>query len=460
MIVSAGEDLPSLTDTVRYIEHLDKHTVFDTLTYARQAGRFAIQPRCGVGGHEEMRTLLHQLTQLADPDVLSLTIDSHTRLQRFDSALRCLNTHPETLNGYPLVTHGWRHGRDLNESIAAPLEIRHGSPDARILFDVAIASGITSFEGGGISYNLPYSKDVPLARSLAAWREVDERCGRLAEHGVVVDRELFGTLTAVLVPPSISLAISMLEAISAASAGVKCISVAYPQGGNLEQDVAALQAISILSARYLPDEVSVFPVLHEFMGAFPRTRDGAEALILYGAFAARLGGAAKLITKTYQEAAGIPDVHANAAGIRLARLANAPVFEFAEHDTHRCALELEWIVQEVDELIGPLLHGGLTDAAIVDAFANGTLDIPFSASRHAHSAVIPRRDRSGAVRYHDAGALGLSARTRRRHQQQLDAPVPQHRSDGLFASLKRDIDYFITMLDPVSAPSRRLREAT
>ncbi|MFF1555651.1 hypothetical protein ACFVX3_32000 [Rhodococcus erythropolis] len=40
--------------------------------------------------------------------------------------------------------------------------MRHGSPDARRLFDVTSASGITSFEGGGTSYNLPYSKDAAL----------------------------------------------------------------------------------------------------------------------------------------------------------------------------------------------------------------------------------------------------------------------------------------------------------
>ncbi|OPH14008.1 methylaspartate mutase, partial [Azospirillum brasilense] len=126
--------------------------------------------------------------------------------------------------------------------------------------------------GGGISYNLPYSKDVPLRRSLAAWREVDAACGELAELGLVVDRELFGTLTAVLMPPSVSLAVSVLEAVAAAREGVRCISVAYPQGGHAEQDVAALRAIPLLAARHLPAGVEVHPVLHEFMGVYPRER--------------------------------------------------------------------------------------------------------------------------------------------------------------------------------------------
>ncbi|MFD3427296.1 hypothetical protein [Nocardia fluminea] len=448
MTASVVADLPSLDDTETYIRELSKPSAYDTLTAARRDGRFALQPRCGVGDHDQMRALLHDLAQQAGPDVLSLTIDSHTRLQRFDSALRCLNTHPETLNGYPLVTHGWRRGRELNESVSVPLEVRHGSPDARILFDVAVASGITSFEGGGISYNLPYSKSVPLPSSLQAWREVDRGCGRLAERGIIVDRELFGTLTAVLVPPSISLAISMIEAILAAAEGVKCISVAYPQGGNLAQDVAALKAIPLLAERYLPADVSVFTVLHEFMGAFPRSRAGAESLILYGALVARLGGATKLITKTYQEAAGIPDTDANAAGIRLARLAASPLFSFVTYDTDCCDRELEWILTEVGELLESVLDVGDLSSAVVDAFAEGTLDIPFSASRYARSAVIPRRDPTGAIRYFDAGGLNLSAQSRHRNRSLVDDfHNGRDRTTGLFAALEADINYFITLLD-------------
>jgi len=441
--------------SVRYINTLGKASVHDVLTVAARERSLAIQPRCGVGSHEHMRQLLDDIANRAAPDVLSLTIDSHTRLQRFDSALRCLNTRPESLNGYPLVTHGWRRGRELNEGANAPLEIRHGSPDARILFDVAIASGITSFEGGGISYNLPYSKDVPLDVSLSAWREVDRKCGRLADHGVVVDRELFGTLTAVLVPPSISLAISFVEAVLAAQDGVKCISVAYPQGGNLEQDVAALQAIPILARRYLPADVAVFPVLHEFMGAFPHSRSGAESLILYGAFAARLGGATKLITKTYQEAFGIPDTEANAAGIRLARMATSPLFDFVNYDVERCMDERDWILDEVDELLSPVFSASDLMDAVTGAFAKGTLDIPFSASRHAKSAVVPRRDPNGAIRYLNAGHLGLSEMTRRRNRDLIGSMDGRVASPplSLFNSLKADISFFVTMLDgPGSVP--------
>ncbi|MFG5719360.1 methylaspartate mutase [Streptomyces murinus] len=433
---------PPLRESAAYIEELGKPTVAQVLRQAHESGRVAVQPRCGVGGHEEMKRLLMTLEERAAPDVLTLTIDSHTRLLRFGQARRALLDDPKDLNGYPLVTHGWRRGRELNEAVAAPLEVRHGSPDARLLFETAVASGITSFEGGGISYNLPYSKTVPLADSLAAWEEVDRRCGKLAELGVVVDRELFGTLTAVLVPPSISLAVSVLEAVLAVRAGVRCVSIAYPQGGQVIQDVAALRAIPELAARYLGPDVLVPPVLHEFMGVFPRLRGHAEDLILYGALVARLGGAWKVISKTRQEAAGIPDTEANAEGIRLADRANSPLLDFVTVDEERVAAERARILVEVDELVAPVLgRGGDLKAAIVDAFAEGTLDIPFSASRHARSALIPGRDREGAIRYLSAGSLPFSRRTLRHNDELLDRRG-EGRIGEMLDAVTADIYYF------------------
>ncbi|MCF3172868.1 methylaspartate mutase [Streptomyces sioyaensis] len=436
-------DLPSLADSAAYIAALGKPTAADVLEGCRASGRVAIQPRCGVGGHTEMTNLLRVLEAEAHPDILTLTIDSHTRLKRFEEALRTLNLRPADLNGYPLVAHGWRRGRELNESVSAPLEIRHGSPDARRLFDVSVAAGITSFEGGGISYNLPYSKAVPLTESLGAWQDVDRRCGDLAEHGVIIDRELFGTLTAVLVPPSISLAISVIEAVLAARSGVRCISVAYPQGGHLAQDVAALRCIPLLAERYLPAGIQVHAVLHEFMGVFPRQRGNAEDLIFYGALVARLGGASKLITKTYQEAHGIPDTQANVEGLRLADRANSPLLDFLTVDETRIGEEMAGILAEVCDLIDPLIERVNLIEAVAEAFNQGTLDIPFSASRYARSDLIPRRDGEGAIRYLSVGSLPFSAENRNRNEELLRAGPDAETSLGsLMAGLTGDIDYF------------------
>lgn len=434
--------LPDQRDTIDYIRSLSKPTVAEVLRVAAVQGQVAIQPRCGVGGHDEMIALLVALETGARPDVLTLTIDSHTRLNHFDRASQVLASAPANLNGYPLVSHGWQRGREINHQVGVPIEVRHGSPRPQALFEVSLSAGFTSFEGGGISYNIPYSKNVPLAESLAAYRYVDARCGELARAGIIVDRELFGTLTAVLVPPSIGLAISVIEAVSAAQHGVRCISVSYPQGGNLTQDIAALRAVPALAAKYLPPDVEVYPVLHEFMGVFPRSRVRAEQLIFYGALVARLGGAAKLITKTCQEAYGIPDAESNASAMRLARLANSTLLDFVTVPQDAVAEEQHWIEREVADLVEPIVQTDDLDRAVVAAFRRGSLDVPFSASVHAHSAVLPRRDATGAIRYFDLGGLPFGATIRRRNEQLL-AHCRDADPGGLVQGLTADINYFL-----------------
>ncbi|WP_103501524.1 methylaspartate mutase [Streptomyces sp. SM14] len=414
--------------------------VCDVLRAAERAGRPAVQPRCGVGGHPEMVELLRALNE-AGPAVLSVTVDAHTRLRRFDVASALLRTDPTELNGYPLVAHGWQRGRELTRAVPVPLEVRHGSPDARGLFAVAMAAGITSFEGGGIGYNLPYSKDVPLGHSLRAWQRVDAVCGTLADAGVVIDRELFGTLTAVLVPPSVSLAMTLLEGLAAVREGVRCLSVSYPQSGEIHQDVAALRAIRTVAARYLGAEVEVYPVLHEFMGVFPRTPEFAGLLILCGGLTARLGGATKVVSKTVQEAYGIPDAAANAEGIRMAALGASEMLDFVRLEEDRIAEEQHWIEREVAEIVEPVLSSRELFTGIEEGFREGRLDIPFSASVHARSRIVPRRDRSGAIRYAECGGLAFSAAVRRRQAAALERSGAPGRT--LLEAADTDIHYFL-----------------
>jgi methylaspartate mutase epsilon subunit len=434
---SAAAALPSWAETTAWLGAPDRLRAVDVLRAAR---RPFVQPRCGVGEHDRMAALLGTLSE-AGPGLLSVTIDSHTRIGHFDVAARELRERPGDLNGYPLPAHGWVRGRELAASVAVPLEVRHGSPDGRDLFGYTLASGITSFEGGGIGYNLPYCKDVPLRDSLESWREIDAACGQLAADGVVIDREFFGTLTGVLMPPSISLACALLEAALAADAGVRCLSIAYPQGGDVHQDVAALRVVAELAERYLPAHVEVFTVLHEFMGAFPRCQGCADALIMFGGLTARLGGATKVISKTVQEAGGIPDAAVNARGVRSAQLGVSPLLDFVTLDEGLVAEEADWIRREVAELVDPVLEAGDPISRIVTAFARGSLDVPFSASLHAKSAVVPGRDGRGAIRFRDIGGLPFSAAVRRHNDNRMRRR-PARAGGDLLRTLTAEINHF------------------
>ncbi len=254
---------------------------------------------------------------------------------------------------------------------------------------------------------------------MSAWQRVDAVTAALAAEGVVLERELFGTLTAVLVPPSVSLACTLLEAVLATEQGVRSVSIAYPQGGEIHQDVAALRAITLLCERYLPQDTEVFPVLHVFMGVFPRDRAAADALVFHGALTGRLGGATKVITKTRDEAWGIPSAEANALGLITSAVATSPLLDFIRLDEARIAEETAWILTEVAELVEPLLAARDRVAAVCAAFASGALDVPFSASRNARAAVLPARDPGGAIRYLSPGGLPFSASTLRRNRELL-----------------------------------------
>jgi methylaspartate mutase epsilon subunit len=447
-LARSAPPLPSFAETIAYLKDRRKRSVHELLVEADARGRLLIQPRCGVGAQDKMAELLQVLEHEARPDVLSLTIDAYTRLCQFDRADEILRDNPHQLNGYPLVCHGYQRVRELDQLVEAPIEIRHGSPDARLLFETSIAGGITAFEGGAIGYNVPYSKNVPIRASLDYWRHVDRRCGELAEHGIIVDRELFGTLTAVLMPPSISLAATLLEALCAVREGVRCISIACCQGGAIAQDVAALRAIRTLAHRYLPG-VAVFPVLHQFMGAFPADRAAAEALILEGALAARKGRGIKVINKPFEEAFGVPTAQANALGIWTTRLANSRIADFVVLDQGEIDEETSWIVREVDEIVAPLVDRADLYAAIADAFEDGSLDVPFSASRYARGDVLPMRDRTGAIRYHHAGQLALSRDVLQRNADLLDHATSSP-SFNMFDKLMKDIMHFANQQVPDS----------
>ncbi len=428
---------------------LKKETVFDRLIKARRSNSIITQPRCGVAGMDEMEHLLCALEREAHPEILSLSIDSYTRNKDFEKAKRCLKEVPFDLNGFPLVSHGWENGRQLNESIGVPLQIRHGSPDAITLFRVALASGITAFEGGGISYNLPYAKNVPLRTSLRAWEVVDCLSGKLAtEYSIIVDRELFGTLTGLLTPPSLAIAVAVLEAILATLQGVRCISVAYPESGNAVQDVAALRSISDIVQGYLknysgiPDAegIHVFPVLHQYMGPFPQDKTKAEQLISQGALTATWGGATKLVTKTPAEAICIPSTEDNINGLRTAK----QVIKAATNcllDASEIVSEQNWIKQEVKEILAPVLEMAKKTTlleAIISAFDSGLLDIPFAPSVHTKGKIMPSRDANGAIRYLKCGGLALSEETQKRHGQQLR----QSSTKTWRERINRDLFYF------------------
>ncbi|MBQ2111305.1 MAG: methylaspartate mutase subunit E, partial [Clostridia bacterium] len=317
-----------LKEAIEFHKSLPDHKVFSKkLIDAKEKGITLIQPRAGVALIEAQIELLTYLQDKGEADLLPTTIDSYTRQNRYQEAetgiRESMKERRSMLNGFPAVNHGVGGCRRLINSLDTPIQVRHGTPDARLLTEITYAGGFTSYEGGGISYNLPYAKNVPMEKTIRDWQYVDRLTGLYEEHGVSINREPYGPLTGTLVPACISHAVAIIEALLAAEQGVKNITVGYGQCGNLVQDVAAIRVLEELTNEYLEKngykDVVVTTVFHQWMGGFPQDEAKAFGVISWGSATAALSKATKVIVKTPHEAAGVPTMEANAQGLRCTK---------------------------------------------------------------------------------------------------------------------------------------------
>ena len=374
-----------------------------------------IQPRAGVALHNEHIELLQYLEEEGEADLLPTTVDSYTRLNRYHEAEtgieKSRETHRSMLNGFPIVNYGVNICRIVTSALKKPVQVRHGTPDARLLTEISIAGGFTSYEGGGISYNVPYSKNHSIEKTIAYWQYTDRLVGLYEEAGVSINREPFGPLTGTLIPACISNSVAVIEALLAAEQGVKDITVGYGQCGNLIQDIAALRSLIVVTREYLDKfgykDVRITTVFHQWMGGFPQDEAKAFGVISWGAAAAALAKATKVIVKTPHEAMGVPTKEANAAGLRATKQVISMLKDQDFREIPAVVTESEVIEKEMKCILGKVEELGKGDFALgtVAAFEAGVIDIPFAPSKYNAGKVMPARDNQGAVRLLDIGNL-------------------------------------------------------
>ncbi|MDY6121588.1 MAG: methylaspartate mutase subunit E [Porphyromonas sp.] len=406
-------------EAVEYQKSIAKDKRFgNKLQEADRAGLTLIQPRAGVALYTEHIKLLQFLESEGGADLLPSTVDSYTRLNRYTEAETGIEKSKASgrsmLNGFPIVNYGVDICRAVTSSLKNPVQVRHGTPDARLLTEISIAGGFTSYEGGGISYNIPYSKNHSLEHTIAYWQYADRLVGMYEEAGVSINREPFGPLTGTLIPPCISNAVAVIETLLAAEQGVKDITVGYGQCGNLIQDVAALRSLRQLTKEYLDrygyEGVKITTVFHQWMGGFPQDEAKAFGVISWGSAAAALAKATKVIVKTPHEAMGVPTMEANAAGLRATKQVISMLRDQDFTSIPAVIAESDIIVEETRCILEKVIEIGNGDLAVgtVRAFEAGVLDIPFAPSRYNAGKVMPARDNFGAVRILEMGNLPLN----------------------------------------------------
>lgn len=394
------------------------------------AGRLVVQPRMGFSEPGRMREGLLAVKRAAGATAGTITLDSYTRINRHQSALRHIDE-MMTLNGYPIVAYGADATREMLEGVADanfPVQVRHGSADPREIFVSMLEAELFATEGGPVSYCLPYSR-MPLAEAIPSWREATEILAEADAAGSPVHMETFGgCLLGQLCPPSLLVAMSVLESIFFKTHGLTSLSLSYAQQTSPAQDREAVAALRRLAEEFLGG-IDWHVVIYTYMGLFPSTLEGAQGLLDESVRLASESGAERLIVKTAMEAFRIPTIEENVEALerssdlalqtRRMSMADGMYFEMYDADSETY-LESRALIEAVLELDGDI------DKALLAAFERGTLDIPFCLHpdnrNESRSVIAP----DGSLQWLETG--------------QMPIPKPRHSAgvltaDGLLASL-------------------------
>lgn len=407
-----------------FVKNADKE-LFISHHFAKKE-KMLVQPRGGFPTYEK-QFALNDFFVDANVDVLPLTIDSNTRLNDYATARKMLTLSEESgqdmLNGYPLVTHGYKATRKMITHFNKPVSLRHGTPDARLLIETAIASGIFEIEGGPITYLLPYSKNFPLDKAFLYWKYVEKVCANYSELNLPINRESFGPLTATLVPPSITIVIQLLEMLLSLEEGVKSFSVSFSQTGSMNQDIV-MGAVIRKMAKFYAQEINcsdavINLVYHQWMGAFPTDKKFAEQLINMSTVIASMVGADKIITKTKEEASGIPTKEANAETVAntqyTLRVLNGLPNIVDKEEEEILTLEVKAIMEAVFNDPADTLW-----RKVFNSIKSGIIDVPFSPHIINHNEMITVRDAKKNIRIIKRGNVPIPDRCFEYEKSQCD----------------------------------------
>jgi methylaspartate mutase epsilon subunit len=419
-----------LKEAIQYQKELppSKNAV-KKVAQAKKEGKTLTQPRASVATVDECIALLKYLQDEGKADLLMTTNDSYSRFMRFMEAQKgieeSVRQRRSMLNGFPLVNHGVRGCRKLTEALDIPVGARIGT-DSRLGSEIALASGYNSCFGGPLLMATSYSKDIAYEKVVENWQYPYWLIGYYEENGIQINSESQGVLTGTLVPPCLSIVCQIIEGLIAAEQGVKNFVRGLCQGGGLWQDVAALRVFPELWEEYTKrfgyEDLQMVTELNQFMGAFPENKGDACGVIALGAIAAAFGHATQVITKSPEEALGIPTKEANAMGLRVTKQVLEMVRGQRNFENEGISEEMEILRSEVHCIMDKVLELGENDVVrgTILALQLGILEAPFSPRKASLSNMIPVRDANGSIRLLDPGLLPFNQKILDFHKRKIE----------------------------------------
>ncbi len=407
-----------------------------------------LQPRTGVAHVSDEIEILRYLRENG-LSISSIQLDAACRKNLYHKAeegvLRTEKGKKSMLNGYPVPIHGVSGMEEIMGAIDTPFQIRAGSPDHRLTYEIGLAGGASSVEGGFICYLYPYDKRTSPVTNLRYWKYVDKLADwYYRRHGVIINREYFGALTTSLIEPTIPIVINIIQAVLSAKSGAMCISVGLAEQGNRSQDIAAVNVIESATRRFLSkygfNNRAVSTVYHQYMAAFPTSLEKSEELIINSSITGTLARATKFMTKTPVESIHIPSKEDNARGLRLTSEGVKKAADI-KVDFEAVKKEIDLLNRQVDSIMNAveiLGQGSLAKGAIL-AFREGILDIPFSPSAFNRNKLIAARDCDGAMRFINPETLPFDEDIIEFHRGKIDQRMVKERLTRTSRVIEKDL---------------------
>ncbi len=447
-----GEQIIDIDEAIEYHKSMPiEHNASFVLAKAKKDKKTLIQPRGGVNIVDDHIQLLKTLVTEGGADLLPTTIDSYTRNARFDEAQRAIEMgtkkgNGSILNGLPAVNVGVNELRKIKEQTDAPLVARTCAPYPRLLADIMLAGGYSSVEGGGITCLMPYTKTDSLGKSIERWQYVARLMRYYYDHGgIELHRESYGPCTGVLIPPCITIAISILECILDCEQGITNYSLGYGMGGNMTQDIVAIKVMEDLCKEVLEAKgyknIELTTYFHQYMGAFPKDEEKALSLIMLGATIGALSNASLIVTKSTHEAHGIPTAANNAQGVRVTR----NIIDMLSGEKYGSNDEMKkeeiMLKKATKSILDRVFEIGDGDAALgtVRAFKAGILDMPFSPSNYNKNLLISHKDLRGAIRISNPGNVPVPQEVMLHETKKIEERAKRHNIKPGYNMLLEDI---------------------
>ena len=349
------------------------------VTDCSKKGKLVVQPRMGFSDYNLMREGLMRVMNANACTVGTITLDSYTRVNDLDSAQKALDA-GLALNGFPIINYGPNKTAELTQDLlnsGFPIQVRHGSSLPVHIFECLIESGLIATEGGPISYCLPYSR-TPLSEAVEAWRK-SAILSANAPNQVHIE-SFGGCMLGQMCPPSLLLALDILECMFFEQCGLDTMSLSYAQQTSLQQDIAAVKALRQLGNKYLKCK-NWHIVAYTYMGVYPKSETGALRLLKDSVELCYYGGAERLIVKTIVESQRIPTIDENILSLETAsshwdllskRHDNVDIYDQQSLDLiHEIASEASVLIDAVLDLNADI------GQALTHAFSLGLLDVPY-----------------------------------------------------------------------------------